>query len=82
MLESLFYKVETPTQEVSCEISQSFKNTFFYRTPPMTTSVPYSLQVRENRTNQKNFMAMYQFSLDAIHYISTSEKDENTTFPT
>ena len=47
----------------------------------MTTSVPYSLQVRENRANQKNVKAMYDFSLDAIRYISTSEKDKNTTFP-
>ena len=50
MLESLFNKVavrpsglplyqkETPTQIFSCEISQIFKSTFSYRTPPVAAS--------------------------------------------
>ena len=28
-----------PTQAFSCEFCQIFKNTFFYRTPPVTVSV-------------------------------------------
>ena len=50
MLESLFNKVadlktchfikkETPTQVLSCEYCEIFKNTFFYRTSPMTAYV-------------------------------------------
>ena len=30
-------KKETPTQLFSCEICHSFKNNFFYRTPPVTS---------------------------------------------
>ena len=32
------YQKETPTQVFSCEIFEIFKDTFFYRTPPMTAS--------------------------------------------
>ena len=50
MLESLFNEVagpealklyyeEAPTKVFSCEICKIFKNTFFYRPPPVVTSV-------------------------------------------
>ena len=32
------YEKETPTQEFSCEYSKIFKNTFFYRMPPVAAS--------------------------------------------
>ena len=36
MLESLFNDVaDTPTQVFSCEYCEIFKNSFFYRTPPV-----------------------------------------------
>ena len=35
MLESLFSKVETPTQMFSFEICETFKNTFLQGTPPV-----------------------------------------------
>ena len=48
MLESLFKKLagwrlatslkKTPTQVFSCEVGEIFKNTFSYRTPPVTAS--------------------------------------------
>ena len=31
-------KIMTPTQVFSCEICDVFKNTFFYRTPPVVDS--------------------------------------------
>ena len=47
MLESLFEKLagscnfikKTPTKVFSSEVSEIFKNTFFYRTPPVAASV-------------------------------------------
>ena len=41
MLESLFnkfYKKETPTQVFRCGYCDIFKNSFFYRTPPVAAS--------------------------------------------
>ena len=38
MLESLFNKVAGLGQVFSCEISEIFKNTSFYRTPPVAAS--------------------------------------------
>ena len=45
VLESLFNKVfnkvyyrDTPTQAFPCEFCEIFKNTFFYRTPPVAAS--------------------------------------------
>ena len=32
------YEKETPTQEFSCEYGKIFKNTFFYRMPPVAAS--------------------------------------------
>ena len=37
VLESLLNK--TPTQVFSCEICEIFKNTYFYRTPPVSSSI-------------------------------------------
>ena len=37
------YQKETSTQLFSCEICKIFKNTFFYRTPPMAVSVNFAL---------------------------------------
>ena len=37
------YQKETPTQVLSCEICKNFKNTFFYRTLPVTK--PFSQAV-------------------------------------
>ena len=34
-----FYCKETPAQVFSCEYSEIFKNRFFYRTPPVASSV-------------------------------------------
>ena len=34
-----FYLKETPTKVCSCEVCETFKDTFFYRTPPMAASV-------------------------------------------
>ena len=33
-----FIEKETPTQVFSCEFSETFKNTFFYRTPLLAAS--------------------------------------------
>ena len=38
-----FYRKETPTQVFSCKICENFKNTFFYRTPPVVASAYTSL---------------------------------------
>ena len=40
VLESLFQK-ETSAEVFSCEYCQIFKNSFFYRTPPVAASVSY-----------------------------------------
>ena len=37
-----FIKKETPAQVFSCEFCEIFKNTFFYRTPPVTASISTS----------------------------------------
>ena len=34
------YLKKTPTQVFSCGVCETFKNTFFYRAPPVTASVP------------------------------------------
>ena len=34
-----FCQKETPTQVLSCDIAKIFKNSFFYRTPPLAASV-------------------------------------------
>ena len=42
MLESLLNKLylkDTPAQVLSCEFCEIFKNSFFYRTPPVATFV-------------------------------------------
>ena len=36
-------KKETLAQVFSCEISEIFKNTYFYRTPPVTASAHYQI---------------------------------------
>ena len=36
---------ETPTQMFSCEICESFKNAFFYRTPPVAPSVTLDIYI-------------------------------------
>ena len=33
------YQKETPTQALSCEICENFKNIFFNRTPPVAASL-------------------------------------------
>ena len=35
---TIFLKKETPTYVFSCEFCEIFKNTFFYRTPPVDAS--------------------------------------------
>ena len=34
------HKKKTPTQVFSCEVCEIYKNTFSYRTPPVTASAP------------------------------------------
>ena len=34
-----FIKKETLVQKISCELCEIFRNTFFYRTPPVVASV-------------------------------------------
>ena len=40
-----FIKIETPTQVLSCDFWQIFKNSFFHRTPPVVASVSYYVYV-------------------------------------
>ena len=36
-----FIKKETLVQKISCELCEIFRNTFFYRTPPVVASVAH-----------------------------------------
>ena len=44
-----FYQKETPIKAFFCKICEIFKNTFFYRTPPLTVSEKSSIVVPNRR---------------------------------
>ena len=58
-----FIKKETLTQVFSCEFCETFKNTFFYRTPPMAAST-FPINLPENEF----FLKIFKFLKPSIHF--------------
>ena len=58
----VFIKNETPTQVFPCEFCEIFKNSFFYRTPPMTTSESFILFLHIRWRNCPESIAISFFS--------------------
>ena len=70
MLESLFNKaagLRAPTKVFSCEICENFKNTFFYRIPPVIAHVTISSGSNEPaHCTITEISGRHSFNLDRI----------------
>ena len=60
---------------LSCEIYEMFKNTFFYRTPPVATSVVSIIQAALKKIKQVATSRCLLFSWTAV-YIAVSQSED------
>ena len=60
LCQSLLIKKETLAQEFSCEFREIFKNTFFYRTPPMAASVKFLFILLGDMNNSKQIAVLHR----------------------
>ena len=85
MPESLFFwrltpKKEAMTQVFSCEFCKVFKNTFLYKTPPVTAS-GLSKECQGFRYISRNFPVTFLMTMLSLNYLTGEYCAKKWSFP-